>query len=127
MKRIVALALCIILTLTLLAGCNEKKNEAIVGTWVPTSASFNGQTIQYTELDTEEHGFKFTFEDDGSCTLILAGVKNEGTYVFNETSVDIMYGGKTEKLSYDNGIITLNLNYNNETTSFMFTRLRDNG
>ena len=85
-------------------------------------ANINGETIQFSELDVEEGSFQFTFENNGRCTLILAGIENHGSYVFNKTSVDISYGGKTEKLLYDQGILTLNFYYNNETTSFMFSK-----
>ena len=55
---------------------------------------------------------------------MLAGVPNEGTYSFNTTSVDISYGGKNEKLSYDSGVLTLCFNYNNEKTQYMFTKVQ---
>ena len=53
---------------------------------------------------------------------MIGGVSNEGSYTFNKTSVDIEYGGKSQKLAYDKGILTLSLNYNNEVTSYMFTK-----
>ena len=39
--------------------------------------------------------------------------------------MDIDYGGKSEKLLYSDGMLTMNFNYNNETTSFMFTKKTD--
>lgn len=121
-KKLTALGLALIFTLLLLAGCSDNANSDLVGTWTPITASINGETIQFSELDVEEGSFEFTFESNGSCRLVLAGIENRGSYVFNKTSVDVSYGGKTEKLLYDQGILTLNFNYNNETTSFMFTK-----
>lgn len=121
-KRLTALTLTILITLLLLAGCSDNENSELVGTWTPITANINGETIQFSELETDEDSFRFTFESNGSCTLVLAGIENHGSYVFNKTSVDVSYGGKTEKLLYDEGILTLNFYYNNETTSFMFTK-----
>ena len=53
----------------------------------------------------------------------FGGVINDGTYTFHETSVDIQYGGKSQKLSYDHGILTLKLDYNDQTTAYMFTKV----
>ena len=56
-------------------------------------------------------------------TVSIGGVQNDGTYTFNETSVDVQYGGKSQKLSFDAGILTLKLTYHNQTTSYMFTKV----
>ena len=124
-RKITALLLALLLALssmTVLSGCSNEENNELVGTWIPITANINGETIQFSELDVEEGSFQFTFENNGRCTLILAGIENHGSYVFNKTSVDISYGGKTEKLLYDQGILTLNFYYNNEPTSFMFSK-----
>jgi hypothetical protein len=34
-----------------------------------------------------------------------------------------MYGGREEKLKYDRGVLTLTFYYNNEPTSYMFTKI----
>jgi hypothetical protein len=108
--------------LSVLSGCGSEENSPLVGKWVATSAMINGETIMFSELNTEDREFSFTFEKNGKCTAVLAGISNDGTYTFNKTSVDITYGRKTEKLTYNSGVLTLNFNYNNETTSFMFTK-----
>ena len=108
-----------------LAGCGENNNAEIVGEWVPATATINGETIQFGELNTDADKFGFVFEPNGSCEITIAGTKNNGKYTFNETSVDIDYGGKSEKLSYSDGMLTMNFNYNHETTSFMFTKKTD--
>lgn len=117
-----AAALTIMLTLLFASGCGENKNSEIVGEWVPATANINGETIKFSELNTDSNNFGFVFEENGSCEVTIAGTKNSGSYVFNDTSVDIEYGGKTERLAYSDGMLTLYFNYNNESTSFMFTK-----
>ena len=117
-----AAALMIMLTLLFASGCGENKNSEIVGEWVPATANINGETIKFSELNTDNNNFGFVFEENGSCEVTIAGTKNNGSYVFNDTSVDIEYGGKTERLAYSDGMLTLYFNYNNESTSFMFTK-----
>lgn len=117
-----AAALMIMLTLLFASGCSENKNSEIVGEWVPATANINGETIKFSELNTDSNNFGFVFEENGSCEVTIAGTKNSGSYVFNDTSVDIEYGGKTERLAYSDGMLTLYFNYNNESTSFMFTK-----
>ena len=127
MKKSVCAVLMIALfaAMLTLAGCGENKNSEIVGEWIPATATINGETVQFADLDVESDKFGFVFKDNGSCEITIAGTKNNGTYTFNETSVDIDYGGKSEKLLYSDGMLTMNFNYNNETTSFMFTKKTD--
>ena len=127
MKKTVSaiLIIAIFAALFTLAGCGENKNSEIVGEWIPATATINGETVQFADLDVEADNFGFVFKDNGSCEITIAGTKNNGTYTFNETSVDIDYGGKSEKLLYSDGMLTMNFNYNNETTSFMFTKKTD--
>lgn len=106
-----------------LSGCSGGDNSAIVGEWTPSTVSIGGSTVSYSELNTNGKEFSFHFYKDGKCKIIIGGVSNEGRYTFNETSVDVEYGGKNQKLSYDNGILTLKLDYNNQTTAYMFTKV----
>lgn len=124
LKRLTALSLCALFLIFTLAACGGENNE-LVGEWTATSASINGETIMFSELNTENRKFSFTFDKNGGCKAVLAGVSSTGSYTFNKTSVDVTYGGKTEKLLYSNGVLTLNFHYNNETTSFMFTKVTD--
>ncbi len=121
-KKIAALSLFCLIISWLLAGCGEDKNAAIAGEWVPSTVSIGGTTISYSELDTKGRDFSFRFHPDGKCKIVIGGVQNDGTYTFNDTSVDIQYGGKSQKLSYDQGILTLKMTYNGQTTSYMFTK-----
>lgn len=117
-----ALIICLLSLCALLCGCGDGDNSEITGKWTATSASINGETILFSELNAENKEFSFTFESNGKCTAVIAGIRNNGSYTFNKTSVDIVYGDKTEKLLYDDGILTMNFYYNNETTAFMFTK-----
>ena len=120
---VVLLMLVCALTALLMSGCSDDNNSAIVGEWAPSTVSIGGTTIAYSELNTENKGFGFHFYADGKCKIIIGGVTNDGTYTFNETSVDVQYAGKSQKLSYERGILTLKLSYHNETTSYMFTKV----
>ena len=106
-----------------LSGCSNADNSAVVGEWTPSTVSINGTTISYSELDTENKDFGFHFYPDGNCKITIGGIQNDGTYTFNETSLDVHYGGKEQKLSYEGGVLTLKLSYNNQTTSYMFTKV----
>ena len=121
-KRITAL-LTVCLLLLLAAGCSSEDNSEIVGEWTPSTVSNGGTTIAYSDLDTSGKDFSFTFYSGGKCKITIGGITNEGSFTFNETSVDVEYGGKTQKLSYDRGILTLKLDYNGNTTSYMFTKV----
>ena len=121
-KRITAL-LTVCLLLLHAAGCSSEDNSEIVGEWTPSTVSNGGTTIAYSDLDTSGKDFSFTFYSGGKCKITIGGITNEGSFTFNETSVDVEYGGKTQKLSYDRGILTLKLDYNGNTTSYMFTKV----
>jgi hypothetical protein len=123
MKRMIALLLAAVMTLGILARCTDDNNDVIVGKWVPSTVTLSGTTVAYSELANQDKEFSITFESGGKCRLVLGGIENDGTYVFNETSVDIDYCSKQMKLDYSEGIITLTLNYNNEATSYMFTKV----
>lgn len=125
MKKIAVLFLFAIVVSSVFAGCSDNNNSEIVGKWIPSTVSIGGSSVPYSEIANEEKEFCITFESSGKCTLVLGGIKNEGNYVFNETSVDIEYGGKQLKLDYSGEIITLTLNYNNESTSYMFSKVSE--
>ena len=119
----ILLAFVCILTALVLTGCGENEHSPIVGEWKPSTVSIGGTTIAYSDLDTKDKEFSFDFYPNGKCKIIIGGITNEGTYTFHETSVDIEYGGKTQKLNYDKGILTLKLDYHNRTTAYMFTKV----
>ena len=123
MRKLIACFLICVTAALCFAGCGSDDNSKIVGKWEATKVKLNGETISFAELETDNKEFSFEFRDDGSCKAVLGGVENNGSYTFNHTSVDITYGGKEEKLRYDSGVLTLTFYYNNETTSYMFTKV----
>ena len=123
MRKIIACFLICAAVILCFAGCGSGDNSKIVGKWEATKVKLNGEAINFSELETENKEFSFEFREDGSCRAVLGGIENNGSYTFNHTSVDIVYGGKEEKLRYDSGVLTLTFYYNNETTSYMFTKV----
>lgn len=119
---VITAAFAILAALVLLAGCSDNSNEEIVGSWIPTTAYINGKSVKYSELDIDESQFGFTFEANGNFTATLANVDYSGTYVFNDTSIDLAVNGSTQKLDYDNGTITLTLDYGSTPTTFSFIK-----
>ena len=122
LKRMAATVLICVFLLAL-AGCSSKDNSELVGEWKPSTVSIDGTTISYSELQTKGRDFSIEFYSSGKCRIKIAGIENEGSFSFNETSVDIEYGGKTQKLSYDQGILTLKFEYDGQTTSYMFSKV----
>ena len=123
-KKTSALLFCVLFSLIIIAGCGKDENSVIVGDWIPTTASFDGETVQYSELGLEDGQFGFTFTSDGKCTATLAGVTGKGTYTFNETSVDVNINDKIQKLSYENNTLTLTLHYGTSVATFTFTKVK---
>lgn len=121
-KKVSALLIYAVLFLCVFSGCSDDNNEEIVGKWVPSTVMLGSSTISYSEIVKEGKEFSLEFDRSGKCRLVLGGIENEGEYTFNETSVDINYSGQSLKLDYSGGILTLTLNYNNESTSYMFTK-----
>ncbi len=116
-------ALCgILIMLVVFTGCTENTNTDIVGKWIPTTATINGETVKYSELGIEESQFRFVFEANGKCTATLAGISGAGTYTYHETSVDVEINSETKKLDYDGATLTLNLDYDNNSTSITFIK-----
>lgn len=120
---VLILSIFCLVTAVLLSGCGGTDNSDLIGEWKPSTVSIGGTTISYSDLDTEDKDFSITFFANGKCRVVIGGISNDGTYTFHETSVDIQYGGKSQKLSYDNGILTLKLDYHNTTTAYMFTKV----
>lgn len=123
-KKVVTLLISVMFMLIVVSGCGGNDASEIIGKWVPSTASLNGETLQYAELGIDAEQFGFTFEKGGKCTATLAGISDTGTYVFNGTSVDIEMNNKVQKLNFDNGTLTLVLAYDNDTASFSFTKAR---
>lgn len=102
----------------------EATNTEIIGKWVPTTAKTDGETISYSELGIDEDQFGLDFKDSSNCTVTLAGISCDSAYTFNGTSVDLTVNGTAYKLSYDSGVLTMVLNYDNNRIEFSFTKQR---
>lgn len=124
MKRCGLILLSALLIVIAFAGCGENKNEEIAGKWTVSTARINGETVQYNELDIADGQFELYFESDGKCRTTLAGITSEGSYTFSGTSVDIDINGEIQKLDYENGTLTLVLDYGSDSASFTFTKAR---
>ncbi len=125
MKKTVLLLFCALSAFTVFSGCGSNENSEIVGEWVPASAVINGESVQYSELEVDQNDFALRFESDGKCTVTLAGITNEGSYTFSDTAVDIKANENEYKLDYENGTLTLALDYSNNAASFTFTKSKE--
>ena len=123
--KITSLLLLCVIVMLCAAGCSDDNKSEIVGKWVPSTVSLGSSTVSYSDIVKEGKEFSMTFESNGKCKLILGGIENYGEFTFNETSVDVTYGGQSLKLDYNQGILTLTLNYHNESTSYMFTKVTE--
>lgn len=121
-KKIAALLVGAMMVLCSFAGCGGSDNSEIVGEWVPSTVSLNGETVKYSELDIDVSQFGFVFEPGGKCIATLAGISGSGSYTFNGTSVDVEVNNDIKKLNYDKGVLTLALDYGNDATTFTFTK-----
>ncbi len=126
LKKTSALLCGIICMLMVFVGCGDDKNAEIVGEWVPVTATLNGETVQYSELGLDNNQFGLIFNSNGTCTTTLAGISNDGTYSFNETSIDVVVNENHHKLSYEKGTITFSLDYYSNDMSLTFTKAKLN-
>ena len=125
-KRFISTLIVALIFTFISTGCSDNKNAEIVGDWIPTTASLNGETVQYSYLALSEDYFGFTFRPNGTCTATLAGITGEGTYIFNGTSVDVTIDKEEpKKLTYDNGTLTLKLAYDDDVTTFSFIKTKN--
>lgn len=110
--------------LLILVGCGNDENSEIVGDWVPSTATINGTTVQYSSLGLDDDQFFLSFDSNDKCTVILTGITHSCTYTYNGTSIDIIINNEEHKLGYEAGIITYSLNYENNPMQICFTKKR---
>ena len=108
--RVMCLVLCVFVFASIFCGCGSNGNAEIIGKWVPTTAKTDGETISYSELGIDEDQFGLDFKDSSNCTVTLAGISCDSAYTY--------------KLSYDSGVLTMVLNYDNNRIEFSFTKQR---
>ncbi|MCQ2514430.1 MAG: DUF4923 family protein [Ruminococcus sp.] len=121
-KRVMSIALLVITLFFLTACSNSDKNIEITGHWIPTTAVINGNTVDYNTLGLEEGQFSLDFKADGKCSIVLTGIKNNGTYTFSGSSIDVDTKNLKQKLSFSNNTISLTLDYENNPMIISFTR-----
>ncbi len=115
--------LCITCVIFVISACSNNNNAEIAGKWVPTTITINGETLKYSDIETDEKQFEINFSENGKCSATLAGISDDCDFTFSGTSVDIEINGEKHKLSYDNGTLTLSLNYSSETTVITFSKV----
>lgn len=125
LKRCCTIIFCVIICSVLLVACGENKNSKIVGKWIPSTVTMNNKTMKYSSLGTDDDQFGLQFESNGNCTIITTGIVKKGTFVFNDTAIDVMINGESKKLNYATGIITLSLNYENNPMQISFIKARE--
>lgn len=116
------LSFCGILSSILLINCTNKKNDILVGDWSPTTIEIQGTTIKYSDLIVNNQLFDLCFTKDGRCSVTIAGVKNDGIYSLNKSSVEIKINNKSQKLSFEGRTLTMSLDYDNTDTLITFVR-----
>lgn len=124
LKRRVIFSTALIAILFMFSACGDNPNTEIVGKWIPTSAKINGANVDYSTLDLDDDHFSFMFNENGKCSMTLAGITEEGTYTFNNTSIDIITPNDEIKLNYSSNTITLYLDYDNNN-SMQMSFIRD--
>lgn len=124
-KKLISLLICVMISAVALLGCSQSRNLEIVGEWVPTTATINGTRVRYDELGAGDDEFKFIFYENGNCKATIAGITEDAPYTFNDTAVDIEINGQSHKLLYENGSLTLSLNYSEGYTAVTFVRVSE--
>lgn len=123
-KKFAVIMFCVSMILLISAGCGTDKNSEIIGDWVPSTATINGTTVNYSQLGIDEDQFYLSFSSNDTCTVTLTGISHNCTYKFNDTSIDIIINNEEQKLGYEAGIIIYSLDYDNNPMQISFTKKR---
>ena len=150
MKKIaLLLALCMIGT-AVFCGCGSKDNKessanqgaessdtaqddsaevSVTGTWGVSEiidADGNRQTFeeycQAQNVDPEQVGGKYTFNDDGSAICTVAGVDVEGSYEFDGSTLTLTINGTSTPYTYNAENDTLECTDANLGSTSVFVR-----
>lgn len=116
------LSICGMLSGIMLLNCANKKNEILVGEWSPTMVEIQGTTMKCSDLGVNNSLFDLYFTKDGRCSVTIGGIKTNGIYFLNRTSVDIELNNKNQKLCFQSGTLTMSLDYGNSDTLITFVR-----
>lgn len=104
MKKIIAIAACLIVALFCLAGCGkDMSGSPYLGTWSATVAEYSGLEMSVESILGGE--FTLTLEDDGGCTLSIAGEEDSGSW--DETEKGFNVEDEFDFIVAEDGIATL--------------------
>lgn len=108
-KKLTALLVLLVLTLNLIAcGKAVYSDSPYLGTWIGTTAEYSGLEMGVEEILGGE--FTFTLENNGKCTLSVAGDEEKGKWSETENGFsvvdefDFVVDGNIAVLDYD-GVI----------------------
>lgn len=78
--------------------------KPILGRWTAESVTVGGKTYtiaEYSELKRENISNSYTLREDGTVALSFINESVEGTYTFDGTAVEALFGASRYRLVYD--------------------------
>ena len=105
-KRVLSLLLVLILSLTLLSACGPsaeekeaaEKSEFLLGTWVASSAEYNGATMD--PHDVFNGTFILIFKDNGDCSMFVDTDQAIVKWVMNDDGTVTLTGDNTYPVTF---------------------------
>lgn len=105
-KRVLSLLLVLILSLTLLAACGPsaeekeaaEKSEFLLGTWVATTAEYDGTTVD--AHDVFDGTFILIFKDNGDCSMFVDTDQAIVKWVMNDDGSVTLTGDDTYTITF---------------------------
>lgn len=108
---------------------DDSAEVSVTGTWGVSEiidADGNSQTFeeycQAQDVDPEQVGGKYTFNDDGSAICTVAGVDVEGSYEFDGSTLTLTVNGTSTPLTYNAENDTLEATDANLGSTSVFVR-----
>lgn len=114
-KKIVASLLALVMLVSVLTACgsNKEKEAALVGSWISTSMTANGQTQTFQDLadlagiELADIAITMTFTDDGKMTMSGAGQEESGTWKVSGDNYEVTVADGTDTIKIVDGKIVL--------------------
>ena len=108
---------------------DDSAEVSVTGTWGVSEiidADGNSQTFeeycQAQDVDPEQVGGKYTFNDDGSAICTVAGVDVEGSYEFDGSTLTLTTNGTSTPYTYNAENDTLECTDENLGSTSVFVR-----
>lgn len=108
---------------------DDSAEVSVTGTWGVSEiidADGNSQTFeeycQAQDVDPEQVGGKYTFNDDGSAICTVAGVDVEGSYEFDGSTLTLTTNGTSTPYTYNAENDTLECTDENTGATSVFVR-----